>query len=123
MSEASDETLRRAFARAPEVAADETFVASVAVQVGVQRTRRRALQVVRNWALVMAGLGLAVWLAPVAPSVRRFSDAGSVLMDVPDRVAAVAQGGAGLMAEPWLLLSIAVVLLPLAGVAWLLRRG
>jgi hypothetical protein len=123
MSEASDETLRRAFAQAPAVAADETFVASVAVQVGVQRTRRRALQLARNWALVMAGLGLAAWLAPVAPSVQRFSDAGNVLLDVPDRLAVVAQGGAGLMMEPWLLLSIAVVLVPLAGVAWLLRRG
>jgi len=124
MSEASDDTLRRAFAQAPLVAADETFVASVAVQVGVHRKRRRALHVARTLALVVAGLGLAAWLAPLAPPVQRLPGAGMALLDVPDRVAIAAQGSAGILqADPWLLLSIAVVVVPLAGVAWLLRRS
>lgn len=124
MSEASDDTLRRAFAQAPLVATDEAFVAAVAAQVGVHRKRRRALHVARSLALVVAGLGLAAWLAPLAPPVQRLSGTGMALLDVPDRVAAAAQGGAGILhADPWLLLSIAVVVVPLAGVAWLFRRS
>jgi hypothetical protein len=123
MSQASDDSLRRAFAQAPLVAADEAFVASVAAQVAVHRRRRRVLQVARTCALVVAGLGLAAWLAPLAPPVQRLPDAGIVLLDVPDRVLGAAQGSAGLLGDPWLLLSLAVVVVPLAGVAWLLRRS
>ncbi len=123
MSEASDDTLRRAFAQAPLVAADEAFVAAVATQVGVHRKRRRLLQVARTSALVVTGLGLAAWLAPLAPPVQRLPDAGMLLLDVPDRMVVAAQGSAGLLGDPWLLFSLAVVVVPLAGVAWLLRRS
>jgi hypothetical protein len=123
MSEASDDTLRRAFAQAPRVAADEAFVASVAGQVGVHRKRRRALHVLRVIGLVVAGLGLAAWLAPLAPPVQRLPGVGMALLDAPDRMAIAAQGGVGILhADPWLLLSLAVVVVPLAAVAWLSRR-
>ncbi len=124
MSEASDDTLRRAFAQAPVVAADEAFVAAVATQVGVHRKRQRALQVTRTFGLVVAGLALAAWLAPLAPPVQRLSASGMALLDVPDRMAVAAQGSAGILhADPWLLLSLAVVVVPLAAVAWLMRRS
>jgi hypothetical protein len=122
VSEASDERIKRLFAQAPAVQADEGFVVQVAAQVagrrGVLRARRNALLLL----LAVAGVGLALLLAPLAP-MALVPDVADSLAGLPGQVGAAAASVRGVPAAPWLGLALAAVALPLAAVAWLSRRA
>ena len=116
-----DESLRRLFAQGEEVAADESFVVSVATEVAVQRARRRQRKLGLTVIGVMLAAGLSLWLAPYAPMALPDAVAGAA-----DAVAGAAAGaaahGQALRLPTYLYLMIAAGVLPLAGTAWLLRR-
>jgi hypothetical protein len=109
MSEDPDQNLRRLFARAGDVAADEAFVAGVAMRVSAQRSRQRARRLGLTVLAAAAGVLLAVCLAPYAP------------LSLPDTLARVGDATAHPL-PTYLYLVIAAGVLPLAGTAWLLRR-
>ncbi len=110
MSETTDERLRRLFAQAEPVAAEESFVAAVTTQVTAQRRRQRQRRV-GLFALCAVVLAvLAAWLAPYAP------------VALPAEIADTAQLGVSRL-PVYLYLVLAACVLPLAGTAWLVRRG
>jgi hypothetical protein len=109
MNGTSDDALRRLFAQAPPVAAEESFVASVAMQVATQRAHRRRWRVVRMALVMMLVAAIAAWLAPYAP------------LTLPDELAATAQQRAQSL-PLYLYLILGAAVLPLAGTAWLVRR-
>ena len=122
MSEASDESIKRLFAQAPAMDADEGFVVQVARQVAERRGALRARRNARLLLLAAAGVGLAFLLAPLAP-MAWVPDLGNSLVGLPEQVGAAAESVSGVPAAPWLGLALAVIVLPLAGVAWLSRRA
>jgi hypothetical protein len=115
----SDQRMKRLFAQAPAVAADEGFVVQVATQVAVRRGALRARRIAWIALLGVAGVALAFLLAPLAPMLF-VPDLGDSLLGLPYQVGDVA---ASLPGAPWLALALAALVLPLAGVAWLLRRA
>lgn len=122
MSEASDERIRRLFAQAPAVGADEGFVVQVASQVALRRGVLRARRATWVALLAVAGIGLAFLLAPLAP-MALVPDVGDSLAGLPGQVGAAAASVRSVPVAPWLGLAFAAILLPLAGVAWLSRRA
>lgn len=66
MSEQPDETLKRVFARAPMVGADEGFVATLASDVAARRRAQRMRRVGLMALLGMVAVGVAWLLAPLA---------------------------------------------------------
>ncbi len=109
MSETSDERLRRVFAQGEPVAAEESFVVAVSLQVAARRGQRRHRKVALVALLAVVVVVVATWLAPYAP------------VALPDQVANAAQLGVSRVPF-YLYLVLGAVALPLAGTAWLLRR-
>lgn len=113
MNDTSGDDLRRAFARAPGVGADEGFVASVAAAVDARRARRRMWLGAGGAAAAL----LVVMLALVSPATR-LSAAGMSLLQLPERIGEL---GPLVLRPPsgaWSYLLLALCALPLAGVAW-----
>ena len=121
MSEAPDESLKRAFARAPMVGADESFVTSlvggVAARRRAQRVRRRALIAL----LGVAALGFAWWLAPLALTAS-VSSLGNALLGLPGQIGSTAQQVTHAPVMQYLALALVAVALPLAAATWFARR-
>jgi hypothetical protein len=114
--------IKRLFAQAPAVDADEGFVVQVVAQVAV---RRGALRARRNALVVLLGVvavGLAFLLAPLAP-MAFVPDVGDSLAHLPTQAGSVAAGIRSVPGALWLGLALAAVALPVAGAAWLSRRA
>ncbi len=109
MSETTDVRLQRVFAQSEPVAAEESFVAAVSLQVAARRGRRRVRKVALVALFAVAVAAVAFWLAPYAP------------VALPDQVANAAKSGV-IRVPYYLYLVLGAVALPLAGTAWLLRR-
>lgn len=122
MSEASDERIKRLFAQQPAVAGDEGFVAQVATQVATRRAARRTKRSALVVMLAAAGVALATLLAPLAP-MAVVPDVANALVELPRQVGAAAESVRSVPVAPWLGLALAVIVLPLAGAAWLSRRA
>ncbi|MEJ0100329.1 MAG: hypothetical protein WDO12_11605 [Pseudomonadota bacterium] len=123
MSTTSGDDLKRLFAQAPLVGADDDFVAQVAAGVVA---RRRALRMRRAAVLALLGMvaaGGAALLAPVAPSAAYVSAMGDSLLNLPDQIGNAAAQMGDAPGAWYLRLVLAVIVLPLAGVAWLSRRA
>lgn len=121
MSEASDDILKRIFAQAPMVGADEGFVASLARDVAARHRARRAR---RNVLLALAcagAVGLAWLLAPLALTTS-LSSVGSTLLSLPDQLGVTAQEASRLPGVLLIEILLVAVALPLAATAWLVRR-
>jgi hypothetical protein len=110
MSEAQDEQLRRLFAQSGTVAAEESFVAAVSLQVAAKRGQRRNLRIALVSLFVVMVTMLAAWLAPFAP------------VALPEQIAQTAQMDVSRI-PPYFYWVLAGVVLPLAGTAWLVRRS
>lgn len=110
MSEAQDEQLRRLFARGAAVAAEESFVAAVSVQVAARRRQRRFRKIALVSLFAVMGVVLAFWLAPFAPVALPEQLAETATMDVS-------------RFPTYFYWVLAGVVLPLAGTAWLVRRS
>jgi hypothetical protein len=121
MSEQPDEALKRAFARAPVVGADEGFVAALASDVAARRRAQRLRRVGLMALLGVVGVGLAWWLAPLALTAS-VSSLGNTLLGLPDQLGATAQQVSRVPAALFLGLALIAVALPLAAAAWLARR-
>jgi hypothetical protein len=121
VSEESDE-LKRLFAQAPRVDADEGFVAQVATDVAARRGALRARRSALLLLLGMAGLGLAFVLAPLALT-SSLSGVGSSLLGLPENMGVAAEIFRSSRSALYLGIALAAIVLPLAGVAWLSRRA
>ena len=121
MSEASEETLKRVFAQAPVVGADEGFVALLGAAAGARRQARRVRRIVLLTLLPIAAVGVAILLAPLALTMS-VSSIGNALLGLPDQLGASAQSASHLPGALYIGLTLAAIVLPLAGAAWLSRR-
>jgi hypothetical protein len=123
MSQIPDGNLKRLFAQAPAAGSDGAFVASIALDVARRRAAQRARRVALLALLSIAAMGLALLLAPFAPSVTPVSELGNSLLQLPDQVGAAAATARTLPGALYLGIALAVVVLPLASAAWLSRRS
>lgn len=123
MSEAPDEHLRRRFARAPRVDADETFVAAVAGHLASRRAVRRARRATLLTLLAVVAVGLAFLLAPFAPSAASLFHLGGSLLALPDQAGVAAESVGQQPGGLYLESALAAVVVALAGVAWWSRRA
>jgi hypothetical protein len=122
VSEASDDRLKRLFAQAPRVEADEGFVVQVAGDVATRRGRLRARRMALVLLFCMAGLGLAFVLAPLALT-DSVSGAGGSMLGLPEKLGVAADSVRSSPAVLYLGIALAAIVLPLAGAAWLSRRA
>jgi hypothetical protein len=122
VSQASDDRLKRLFAQAPLVAADEGFVVQVASEVATRRGTLRARRMALVLLLCVAGVGLAFLLAPLALT-DSVSGVGGSLLGLPDQVGVAADSVRGSPGVLYLGIALAAIVLPLAGAAWLSRRA
>jgi hypothetical protein len=118
MSETSDESLKRLFARAPVVGPDEGFVARMAAEVG---TRRRERRVLRRALLCVVAAGLVWLLAPFTPVVS-IATLGNSLLGLPDQLGTTVDTIGRQPIALYVGVLVAVIALPLAAAAWLARR-
>ncbi len=110
MSETNDERIRRLFAQSEPVAAEESFVAAVSLQVSARRGRQRFRRVAFAALFAVVVAVAAIWLAPYAP------------VALPDEIAETAK--MGVRSIPfYLYLVLGAAVVPLAGTAWLVRRS
>ncbi len=122
MSEPSDDILKRAFAQAPVVGADEHFVAALAAGVALRRRRQRVRRVGLMLLVCVVAMAAAWLLAPLALTTS-MSELGTVLLGLPDQVGATAQQAARLPGAPFIGIALAGIALVLAAAAWLARRA
>jgi O-antigen/teichoic acid export membrane protein len=123
MDDLTDEKLKRLFATAAVVEADPAFVTAVSREVAIHRQRRRIRTVGMLVLAALLALALAVLLAPFAPVVD--GSFGLSLLQLPERLDDAASLMIGRLApiSPFVYLTLAACVLPLAGTAWLVRRS
>jgi hypothetical protein len=127
MNHVPDDDLRRLFATDGSTGADEVFVARINAEVARQRRWQAYRRSTLSAAAAIVALALAVTLAPIAPGA---GDALSLsLLRLPDLATGAAlqevarPGSWQLRTNPWLYFVVVAAVLPLAGTAWLVRRG
>jgi hypothetical protein len=121
MNEATEEILKRAFAEAPVVGADEGFVVSLAVDVAGRRRARR-MRRMAIWMLACACAVLLAWLLAPLALTASVSTLGNTLLGLPDRIGAQAVSAGNLRYVVLAGLALAGLALPLVAAAWLARR-
>lgn len=123
MNQDPDAHLKRLFAQAARPGDDETFVATVVVEVAARRAVQRARRTARMALLSLAAVALALLLAPFAPPVAPVTELGTALLELPTQAGAMAETARSLPGAMYIGLALAMLVLPLAGAAWLARRS